>query len=141
MADEITMNEALADLNNLFVEVGGVKMTGFADAGIDLPSLPDSVVSSTGVDSVMWIKKHFGSLELEPVMNFQPNSKSIKILKGFELTGAVVPVRIEFPDIGLYFEALEGVVRETGNTQIGGSAVSDTVFTLKCKNFVSLKGL
>lgn len=130
----------VADLSNLFLEVGGHSVTGLAENAINIPSPDWLITSKEGLDRVAWLKKNLKSQELMPKVTLQADSPSVLILKGFEKTSAIVPFRFEWADIGCYVEALECVVQEVGGLDVG-SEMPDVVFEFKLKNFVEIKGL
>lgn len=130
----------MIDIKNLFTEMGGVEITGFGEEALSIPSPESKVISKKGLDSVVWVRQNNLSQELAIIVNLQISSPSIKVLKGFEKTGAIVPFRCEWDDIGLYIEGLDARVEEVGEFKISPD-VAEVQFLITVKNFVEIKGL
>jgi len=127
-------------LESLFLEVGGVSITGFGSDAITIPTPDNITTSKEGLDNVAWLKKNPKSQELLVVVNLMADSASVKVLKGFEKTGVIVPFRFEWDELGVYVEALDAVVAENGDFKVG-IEMPELQFEIKVKNFVEIKGL
>jgi hypothetical protein len=130
----------IIDLSDFFLEVGLVHITGFGAEAIKLPSPESIVTSKKGIDGVAWLKQNPLSQELASTVTLMANSPSVKVLKGFEKTGVIVPFRFEWEQLGIFVEALDCRVEETGELTIG-TEMPEIVFTITLKNFLEIKGL
>lgn len=134
------MSDKVISLDSMFLEVGGVRITGFGEDAINIPS-PESVISSKkGLDTVSWIRQNLKAIELPVTVNLMADSESVKVLKGFEKTGAIVPFRFEWEELGIYVEALDAIVTETGGLKVS-TDMPELGFEIKVKNFAEIKGI
>jgi hypothetical protein len=131
---------SIASIDNIFAELGGHRMSGFGENAFDIPSPEWLIKSKKGLDNVAWLKQSAKAQELIVKVNFQADSKSVLVLKGFEKTEAVVPFRFEWEELGIFIEALDAVVQETGGLKVG-TDMPEIGFEIKIKNFVEIKGL
>jgi len=127
-------------LEDIFCEAGGHRLSGFADEAIKIPTVENVFSSKKGLDAVGWVKQHPGAQELEISVFLLADSKSVKVLKGYEKTGVIVPFRLEWAPLGIYVETLESVWEEKGEVAIN-SEMPVIEFRAKVKNFVEMKGL
>lgn len=132
--------DTVIDLSNIFLEVGGARITGFGEDAITIPSPENQTTSKKGLDSVAWLRQNALSMELVSTVNLLADSASVKVLKGFEKTNAIVPFRFEWEELGIYVEALDAIVRESGELKVG-TEMPELSFEIKLKNFVEIKGL
>ena len=135
MSDKIVV-----EIEGLFTEIGGHRLSGYAEEAVKLPTVEDVFKTTKGLDSVAWMKQHPNAQELEVSVFLLAESKSIKVLKGFEKGSLIVPFRFEFVALGIYVETLECVVEEKGEVGFNGD-MPVIEFRVKIRNFVEMKGL
>ncbi|MBL1293358.1 MAG: hypothetical protein COB61_005755 [Thiotrichales bacterium] len=132
--------KTVASLINLFLEVGGFRITGFAEDAIKI-QLPEWLITSKkGLDNVAWLAQLDSAQELVATVTLSGDSPSVKVLKGYEKAKLVIPFRFEWDDIGVFIEALDCIVQEVGSLDVG-TEMPDVVFEIKIKNFIEMKGL
>lgn len=135
------MDKKIVDLSNLFLEVGGKRITGFGADAITIPMPTDGVVKSkSGLDSVAWLKLNPLAQEIPVTINLLADSSSIKFLKAFEKAGLVVTFRFEWEELGIYIEALDARVEEKGELKVS-SDMPEIQFLITIKNFAEIKGI
>ncbi len=134
------MADTVISLESLFLEVGGVRITGFGEDAITIPTPENMVVSKKGLDTVAWLQQKSSAQELPVTVNLMADSDSVKVLKGFEKTNAVVPFRFEWEELGVYVEALDARVQEKGEFKVG-TEMPELQFEITIKNFAEIKGL
>jgi hypothetical protein len=130
---------AVAD-NDFYLSLGGAEVTGFAENAIKFPALPEKIKSKKGLDTVAWMKQNLGGMELEVSIFLMADSPSVKILKTFEKTSAVVPFVFVWESLGVTVDALECIIEESGGLDVN-TDMPELEFKAKIKNFVEMKGL
>lgn len=133
-------NDTVISLEDFFCEVGGHRVTGYAESAIKIPTPENPVSEKKGLDSVAWIKQHSSGQSLPITISLLADSESVKVLKTFEKTNAIIPFRFEWEELGIFIEALECRVHESGELEIG-TDMPEIVFTVTAKNFVEMKGI
>lgn len=134
------MDRTPASLDNLFLEVGVSRITGFAEDAIKIP-LPEWLVTSKkGLDNVAWLAQLNSAQEIIATITLAGDSDSIKVLKVYEKAKLINTFRFEWDDIGVYVEALDCLVQEVGSFDVGNE-MPDIVFEIKIKNFIEMKGI
>jgi len=134
------MSDKIKQLSGKYLNVGGFEITGFGEEAIILPSPESKVSSKKGLDCVAWIKLIPASQEIEVTVNLMADSPSVKILKGFEKTGVIVPFLFTWVDLGVVFEGLESRVEEVGDFKVG-TEMPEIQFKITVKNVIEVKGL
>lgn len=133
-------DEKIISLNDLFCEIGGHRVTGFDETAIKLPAGESKVVSKKGLDSIAWVRANDNSIEREASVFLLADSPSVKFLKTFEKTGVIVPFRVEWEELGIYFESLEARVEEASDFEVK-SEMPVIEFKITCRKVVEMKGL
>ena len=134
------MSEKIISLDGAYLNVGGAEITGFGEDAITIPTPESKVVSKKGLDSVAWLKQNSKSQEVEVTVNLLADSPSVKVLKGFELTGVIVPFLFTWEDLGVVVEALNSRVEETGELKVG-TEMPEVSFKITIKDIIEVKGL
>lgn len=132
-------NDRVID-TDYYLNIGGKEITGFAESAIKFPAMPEPVKTKKGLDKTAWIKQNLGAMELEVSIFLQADSTSVKFLKVFEKTGAVVPFVFVWESLGITVDALSCRVHEAGGFDVN-TDVPEFEFKAVLKNFVEMKGL
>lgn len=130
----------MISVTDSYLNIGGAEITAFGEEAIIFPSVEDLVKSKKGLDTVTWLRQNKASLELKVTVNILADSPSVKILKGFEKAGVIIPFYYEFKGLGVIVEALECHVREVGDLTIN-TEMPELSFEVTLKNFEEMKGL
>jgi len=134
------MADKILELGSKYLNIGGAEITGFGEDAITIPTPEGKVISKKGLDCVAWLKQIPASQEVEVTVNLMADSPSVKVLKGFELAGVIVPFLFTWEDIGVIVEALDSRVEETGELKVG-TEMPEVSFKITIKNIVEIKGL
>lgn len=126
--------------SDYYLNIGGKEVTGFAESAIKFPAMPEPFKTKKGLDKTAWMKQNIGAMELEVSIFLQADSTSVKFLKVFEKTGAVVPFVFVWESLGITVDALSCRVHEAGGFDVGVD-VPEFEFKAVLKNFVEMKGL
>lgn len=126
--------------SDYYLNIGGKEITGFAENAIKFPALPEPFKSKKGLDKVAWLKQNMGSMELEVLIYLQADSTSVKFLKVFEKTGAVIPFVFVWESLGITVDALSCRVHESGGFDVN-TEVPEFEFKAVLKDFIEMKGL
>jgi len=130
----------MLNIDNLKMMIANINLTGFQKEAFDFKEPDNKVSSLTGLDSVVWVRQSKKSQELIITVNLQPNSPSVAPLRALEDKGEVVPLYIEWEDIGLEVSALNCIVLETDGFGMTDEPDGFT-FEIRCKNFENMKGV
>jgi len=123
-----------------YLSIGGKEITGFAESAIKFPALPERFKTKKGLDKVAWMKQNVGAMELEVSIFLQADSTSVKFLKVFEKTDAIVPFLFVWESLGITVDALSCRVHEAGGFDVN-TELPELEFKAVLKNFVEMKGL
>lgn len=130
----------LIALDGMYLNIGGAEITGFAEDAIDIPAPESLVATKKGLDRVSWLKKNDLSKEIEVTVNLIADSDSVKVLKVFEKTNAIVAFHFQWEDLGIYVEAAAARVEEVGSLKVNGE-MPDISFKVTLKDIAEMKGI
>ena len=131
---------SVVDIKNINLNVGGQKISGFAEKAISFTAKDEDIKTKKGLDSLCWVVTNDDAKEIECVVTLGGTSPSVKHLG--DLARAKVPTEFFFnwKDVGVEVSALKAMVIAPKDLDIAEDC-PEIAFTIKLANFTKKVGV